>query len=449
MATPTNPPILEQTKGEFAAEKVLESRSLHNHDSSDHSQADSSDADPEARPQAFKSTFAEIIYIITCTLAIASVSLLSGSTIVIVNQIGNDLHLEQAAITWLYAAPSLTCGSFMLLFGRLADLFGRKTLFIGSMFAFAVFALAAGFCNDGISLDAVNGLMGLAGAAVVPPATGSLGTIYPKPSKRKNYAFACFSAGNPLGFVLGGIGSGVATLLFGWRASFWLLAIIYLMVTIMAFFYVPADTTEKLPLNRETLERFDLVGAILGITGVALFTAALTLGGSAPDGWRTSYVIALLVIGFFILVGFVLYELRYPYPVMPMSIWRDRDFSILIAIVVLGISGFTNSLFWVSLYIQRYWTSSAIHVAAYLLPAVIMGTIANVVVGSIMHRFSNKLLLTITTGIYIVSFLLLSVNQGDFGYWPCIFTALMLVVWGADVSFCIANVSNLFLIALA
>ena len=117
--------------------------------------------------------------------------------------------------------------------------------------------------------------MGLVSASVVPATQGILGSIYKKSSKRKNYAFACFSAGNPLGFVFGTIFSGIATQLFGWRASFWLLAIIYLVVAIIACSIVPVDDSEKLPLSVQSLKQFDVIGAALTIGGIGLFSTGL------------------------------------------------------------------------------------------------------------------------------------------------------------------------------
>jgi len=170
---------------------------------------------------------------------------------------------------------SLSSGSFLLLFARIADIFGRRTLFIGSMFLFAVFSLAAGFSKTPITLDVLNGMMGLMSASAVPPAQGMLGVIYEQPSKRKNAAFACFSAGNPLGFVFGMVASGTASYLFGWRASYWLLAIIYVVFSVLAFWIVPDDTTEKKKLTRQVVKEFDIVGVILTIAGTGLFSAAL------------------------------------------------------------------------------------------------------------------------------------------------------------------------------
>jgi MFS family permease len=90
------------------------------------------------------------------------------------------------------------------------------------MGAFAVSSLIAGFSTNAMYLDVFGGLLGLWSAAAVPPAVGILGAAYEQPSKRKNKAFACFSAGNPVGFVFGCIFSGVAANLFNWRASFYL-----------------------------------------------------------------------------------------------------------------------------------------------------------------------------------------------------------------------------------
>lgn len=153
------------------------------------------------RPACFSSTTTEILFVLTATMAIMTSSYVAGTVTVISAYVGDDLHATAAEITWITASSSLAAGSFLLFFGRLADLFGRKWLFVGALLLFAIFALAAGFSDDPITLDVMNGFLGLTSAAAVPPAIGALGATYATPSKRKNYVFACFSAGNPLGFV--------------------------------------------------------------------------------------------------------------------------------------------------------------------------------------------------------------------------------------------------------
>ena len=171
---------------------------------------------------------------------------------------------------------SLTSGAFLLTFGNLADMFGRRPLFIIGMAGFAVSMLIAGFATNAIYMDVFSGVLGLFAAAVVPPAVGTLGSVYDKPSKRKNWAFACFSAGNPLGFVGGMIISGVASHFYNWRASFWAHAVVYAIFTILTVWTVPGGEFTRKPLSKEAMGKFDLWGTVLIVVGFALFSSSLS-----------------------------------------------------------------------------------------------------------------------------------------------------------------------------
>src|ERR1700761_953850 len=227
------------------------------------------------RPSCFTCTYQEIFVGLTATMAVCINSLSAGIVTVNSSFIGKDLEMSTAEIIWLSAATSLSSGSFLLLFARIADLFGRRRMFISSLFLFSVLCLGAGFANRGVTLDIINGFMGLMSAAAVPPAQGMLAVIYDVPSERKNAVFACFSAGNPLGFVFGLISGGIVAQIFDWRAAFWWLAIIFFIFTIIAIIVLPKDLTETVKLSKETIKRFDIVGSLLTISGTGLFSAGL------------------------------------------------------------------------------------------------------------------------------------------------------------------------------
>jgi MFS family permease len=227
------------------------------------------------RPACFSSIFQEIFVVLTATMAVGISSMTGGIVTVNSSFIGRDLAMSNAEITWLSAASSLASGSFLLLFARIADFFGRRTMFIGSLLLYSVFSLAAGFSKSGVVLDIFNGLMGLTSAAAVPQAQGMLAAIYDVPSKRKNAVFACFSAGNPLGFVFGIISGGIVSHIFSWRAAFWWLAILYFVFTAIAIFVLPDETTERRKLDKETIRVFDVIGSLLIIVGTGLFSAGL------------------------------------------------------------------------------------------------------------------------------------------------------------------------------
>ena len=231
--------------------------------------------DANERPECFKSTLQECLFVLSVTMAVAMSSFLSGSVTVMSSFAGRDLDMTTTEITWMNASSALSSGSLLLFFGSIADMFGRKSMFIVSMLLFSVFCIGAGFAKTGLTLDILNGVLGIFSASAVPPAQGLLGVIYKRPSKRKNKVFGSFSAGNPLGFVFGTIFGGLATQIFNWRAGFWLLAIVYVAVSLIAFFTVPNDETAKVSFNEETLKRLDLPGTAMTILGIGLFCAAL------------------------------------------------------------------------------------------------------------------------------------------------------------------------------
>lgn len=201
-------------------------------------------------------------------------------------------------------------------------------MFIGSMFFFSVLCLGTGFAKDGITLDVLCGILGIFSASAVPPAQGILGTIYDRPSPRKNRAFGCFSSGNPLGFVFGTILAGLFTEIFNWRAGFFLIAITYFLTSIVAALTVPVDTIPKQKFDHETWKKLDLPGTGMTIAGIGMFCAALSLAGDAPSGWKTPYVLVLLMLGLVVMAAFVVWEIKYPYAIVDMNVFKDRDFSL-------------------------------------------------------------------------------------------------------------------------
>ena len=316
---------------------------------------------------------------------------------------------------------------------------GRKRLFVGSFFLFSIFCLASGFSQTALTIDILNGVLGLISASSVPPAVGMLGSIYEKPSARKNAAFACFSAGNPLGFVMGTILGGLAASLSNWRAAFWLLAAVFFVLTIISIFIVPRDTADKEPLNWQSLKRFDLLGTVLTISGIGMFCAALTLGGTAADGWKTAYVLVLLFLGVALMIAFVFWELWFEWPLIPMDIWKDRNFTLSLGVMMLGFMSFETAVFFMALFFQDVWHMSSLMVAVHLLPMAINGIIVNIVAGLVLHRISNKLLMFIGTIANTVAVLLFALNRESSSYWWFCFVGFTIIVIGADFEFNVAN----------
>lgn len=399
------------------------------------------DTDPHgSRPACFNSLLQECLFVLTTTVAVGQSSIFTGALLCMTNSIGKDLNMTAAEVTWISAAQTLAAGTFLLFFGRVADLFGRRFLFLLSLGFFSICLLVAGFATNAIYMDVFCGLAGLSSAASVPPAIGKLGAVYDQPSRRKNRAFACFSAGNPVGFVLGAFIAGVTMEISTWRAAFWVMSVIYAFFFVAAWWTTPLDTEQKLGgFNLETFVKFDLFGALLAVVGVAMFTAALTMGGDTSGGWGSSYVIALLVVGLVLTGGFIYWQSVFRYPLMPLGVWRDRNFSLVVIVLCLGFYGFSGNMFWASLAWQRIEGVSPLMNAVRLLPAAIAGILVNVLAALIMHRVSNKSLMIVGAAAHVVSCALYSATSQSISYWALFFPAQVFAVLSQDLEFTVTN----------
>ncbi|KAK6065839.1 WD domain-containing protein [Seiridium cupressi] len=392
------------------------------------------------RPACFKNTFQEVSFVFQATVATATASFLTGVGMIVTASIGRDLGMTQSEISWITASTSLVAGAFQLALGQLADLLGRKVMFVVGMGSFSAFVLLLAFAQNPFWMVILCGVLGLPCAMVVPPAIGILGAAYKTPSKRKNLAFSAFSAGNPLGFVFGLIVCGIASSISSWRAAYVFLCILWAVFTVHAVWAVPnVENFDRAPFRErvKALKHFDYVGTVLTIFGTGMFTAGLTLG---PDnGWSSATVIALLVVGVILLVVFVLWERVYPNPLMPPYIWKDRNFSLVIITILLGMMGFTASGFWIAFYMQSVQQLPTITVAVHLLPMAIAGLTWNVVAGHILHKVNNTLIMIGGSLCFLAASLLLAFMKSDSSYWAFIFPALILNVAGADFNFNVAN----------
>ncbi|OCT49013.1 Major Facilitator Superfamily protein [Cladophialophora carrionii] len=399
------------------------------------------DSDPYgSRPACFSSLFQECLFVLTTTIAVGQSSIFTGAILCMTNAIGEDLGMTAAEVTWINAAQTLAAGTFLLFFGRVADLFGRRFLFLLSLAFFSICLLITGFATNAYFLDIFCGLLGLSSAASVPPAIGKLGAVYDRPSRRKNRAFACFSGGNPVGFVLGAFISGVTMQISSWRAAFWVMAVIYAFFFFAAWWTTPPDVEQTLGgLNMETFVKFDLLGAFLAVGGIAMFTASLTLAGDAPEGWATPYVIALLVVGTVLVAGFIYWQSVFRYPLMPLRVWKDRNFTLVVTVLCLGFYGFAGNLFWLTLLWQRINRLSPLMVAVHLLPAGIGGILVNVLAAMIMHRISNRLIMIIGAVSAVIASALLSAIHTSISFWALAFPALLFSVLSQDLEFTVTN----------
>ncbi len=213
---------------------------------------------------------------------------------------------------------------------------------MASLVVFSLLVALTSFSRTGVVLDVISSLAGIASAANIPFAVGILSLTYPTPSRRKNIVFSSFLMGTPAATIIGGLGSGGLALKISWRAPFVCLSGLYAIVSVLSWVFVPDvvepkeshDKAEASPLTemdtsplvpgrakkRFALRRFDWLGFSLLLTGVLLFTVALTIGPQGPEPWKTPTVILLLTLGVLFIGCLILWENVTKTPMIPPSI---------------------------------------------------------------------------------------------------------------------------------
>ncbi|MFE9775780.1 MFS transporter [Streptomyces sp. NPDC005931] len=268
--------------------------------------------------------------------------------------LGEDLGMGQADLQWAMTAFALPSGGFLLLFGRISDLFGRRLLFLAGLAAFTLASVLAAAAWDPASFLTARALQGLGAAAVVPTGMSLLTTTFPEGPQR-NKALAVNGTVLSLGFTVGILLGGMMTDQLGWRSTMAMLAGAGAIVALVA----PALLAESRPAERP---RLDVPGAVT-VTG-GLLSVIYALSTAADQGFGEVEVIVALVLGLLLLAAFVAVEFRAAQPLVSLQMLRRpgvafgnlgglTTFSMMSSVIflltlylqqVLGLSGFETSL---------------------------------------------------------------------------------------------------------
>ncbi|MEP6952457.1 MAG: MFS transporter, partial [Solirubrobacteraceae bacterium] len=258
--------------------------------------------------------------------------------------IGRDLDFAQDDLAWVVNAYTLTFGGFLLLGGRLADLLGRRRLFIVGLIVFSVASLLGGLAQSDVWLIAARALQGL-GAALVSPAALSIVTNTFAEGAERNRALGVWGAVAGSGGAAGVLLGGVLTEYLGWE---WVLFVNVPIGLVMAFL-APRLLEESLDEGRERV--FDVAGAVLVTAGLSLLV--YTLVDANKVGWASTQTIVLGAISLALLAAFVLVEARTSHPLVPFSIFRLRTLRGANAVALLVAMSLFSMFFFISLYLQQ------------------------------------------------------------------------------------------------
>jgi MFS family permease len=335
---------------------------------------------------------------------------------------------DPAQLSWFPAAYSLTVGTFILIAGRLGDLYGHKRLFVAGFLWFALWSLLAGFAvySGPIFFDCCRAFQGLGPAFLLPNGIAILGRAY-EPGVRKQMVFSAFGAMAPSGFIVGALISSLFAELVWWPWGFWVMAMLCLLFGVAAIFLIPHTPSPELDKSHSVWVRTDIAGCLTGVGGLVLVNFAWN---QAPVvGWSNPYVYVLLIIGLILLVAFGRIEKRATFPLVPFASMTP-DIGFILASVACGWAAFGIWVFYTWQFIQQLRGVSPLLGVAQFVTTPISGFIAAFTTGSIMHRIPGSVVMMIALAAFCTGSILIATAPIRQTYWAQVFVSTVVMPWG-------------------
>jgi EmrB/QacA subfamily drug resistance transporter len=306
--------------------------------------------------------------------------------------IGEALDFTESSLPWVVNAYVLTFGGFLLLGGRLADLLGRRRVFMFGLVLFAIASLAGGLATDSGQLVAARAVQGL-GAAILSPAALSIVATTFKDGAERNKALGIWGAVAGSGGAAGVLLGGVLTDGLGWEWVLW----VNVPIGIAAAAVAPALIVESRAEN-ET-RHFDVAGATTITLGLSALVFALLDAEDA--GWGSAQTIGILAFSAIMLIAFVAIERRSRAPLVPFRIFRLRTITGANVVGILVGASLFSMFFFISLYMQQVLGYSAIKAGLSYLPLAVSIILSAAIASTLVTKVGFKPILA--TGMVLIA----------------------------------------------
>jgi EmrB/QacA subfamily drug resistance transporter len=296
--------------------------------------------------------------------------------------IRSDLHFTETSLVWVVNAYMLTFGGFLLLGGRLGDLYGHRKLFLLGITLFTLASLACGLSTTQAMLVSARAIQGLGGAVVSAVSLSLIMSMFTEGGERAKamgvYGFVC-AAGGSVGLLLGG----VLTSALNWHWIFLVNLPIGAAVYALCMALLPQSKVEG------AHRKLDIAGALTVTASLMLAVYAVVNGNEA--GWTSTQTLGLLAAAVVLLIVFIVTEARISMPLMPLGLFKLRNLTSANVIGVLWAAGMFAWFFITTLYLQAVLGFTPFQIGLVFLPAnLIMAAFSLGLSAKIVMRFGIR-----------------------------------------------------------
>ncbi len=341
--------------------------------------------------------------------------------------ISEDLGFSDASLAWVVNAYLLTFGGFMLLGGRLGDLFGARRVFLIGLTLFTLASLACGLANSQATLIGARAVQGVGGAIVAAIALALLMKLFTEPAERAK-AMGVFgfvvSGGGTLGVLLGG----VLTDALDWHWIF----LVNLPIGVAVFAGCRVLLPTDLPV--EERGRMDIAGAVTVTASLMLAVYAIVNGNE--EGWGSGPTLGLLAAAAALMGVFLLIESRTPAPLVPLGLFRLRNLATANVVAALLAASMFSWFFLSALYLQLVLGYSPLEVGLAFLPAtLLMGAFSLGLSARVVMRWGIRTPLVAGLGCLAAGLLFFARAPVDGTYVADVLPSMILLALGAGLAF--------------
>ena len=340
--------------------------------------------------------------------------------------IREDLGFSETSLAWVVNAYLLTFGGFLLLGGRLGDLFGHRRLFLIGISLFTLASLACGLATSQGTLVAARAVQGLGGALVSAVALSLIMTLFTEQADRAK-AMGIFgfvlSGGGTAGVLLGG----VITDILAWNWIFLVNLPVGVLVYLLSLRLLPAGT------GTAGTGRLDVAGAVTVTASLMLAVYAIVNGNET--GWTSGETLGLLGGSLALLAGFLVIEARVAAPLVPLGLFRNRNLSTANLVGILMAAGMFAYFFFSALYLQQILGYTPLEVGLAYLPSMVVWGASSLYSDKFVMRLGIRTPLIGGLGLMTLALVLFARVPVDGNFAVDVLPATLAIGLGAGIAF--------------
>jgi len=362
-------------------------------------------------------------WILAATILGSSLVFIDGTVVSIALPVLQEtFHASAAAAQWVVESYTLVLGALTLLSGALGDRYGRRLLFISGVVVFAIGSLLCGLTTSMTGLILARILQGLGGTMLAPASLALIGASFV--GKDRGMAIGTWSGLTSVASAIGPVAGGAIVDHFGWRWAFFINLPIALAVVLIALRHVTESRDEG------ERGRPDIVGSLLVTCGLAGVVYAFVASGQS--GWDGA-TIAAACAGALALAAFVLFERIAHDPILPLALFKRRDFTginVMTLLIYSALSGLFYFLPFVIIQVDGY---SATVAGAAMLPFIVLMVLLSRVSGMLAYRMGPRTVLVIGPLVTACGFALFGMFR-ELHYWNALFPSVTVIGLGMGLT---------------